>query len=85
MGKLKNHVQLALILPGITASVLRRDAGGLAHGHDVIAGKHLPVHFLQELMHPGAVDRMGRKVAVERAEEHIKTKLAEFLEKGVIK
>ena len=26
-----------------------------------------------------------KKVAVERAEEHIKTNLAEYLEKGVIK
>lgn len=31
------------------------------------------------------VDHDMKKVAVERAEEHIKTNLAEFLEKGVIK
>lgn len=31
------------------------------------------------------VDHDMKKVAVERAEEHIKTNLAEYLEKGVIK
>ena len=31
------------------------------------------------------VDHDMKKVAAERAEEHIKTNLAEYLEKGVIK
>ena len=33
----------------------------------------------------GIADHDMKKVAVERAEEHIKTNLAEYLEKGVIK
>ena len=64
MLELEDHAQLMRILSGVLLCLLDGHARRFAHGHQVIAGQHPRVHFLQILMHMRTVNAVCAKVSI---------------------
>ena len=64
MLELEDHAQLMRILSGVLLCFLDGHARRFAHGHQVIAGQHPRVHFLQVFMHMRTVNAVCAKVSI---------------------
>ena len=64
MLKLEDHVQLAAVEARVAQRLLRRRAGSLTDGHDVVAAEHLPVHLADVLVLPRAVADIHLRASV---------------------
>ena len=62
MLKGKDHIQLIPVSAGIFFGFLHRNTGALPHGHHVITGQYLSVHFPQIFMYAGTVDAGGGEI-----------------------